>query len=241
VGTIPLLFPLVLMALLVMRQPDLGTAVFLVGSAGIALFIGGWPIRYFLFAGGTVLPAAGYFMSMKAYQLERITGFLAAWSDFDQAPYQMKQSLVSLGAGGFFGVGLGKGWQKLSFLPEANTDFVFAVVGEELGLVGTLGLMALWVGFYAVGLRLLRHCERHSFEYLAGFTLLTQLAMQAALNTAVVTAMVPPKGIPHPLLSYGGSNLVVSLLSIGIVVSLSRNSSGSDADVPAEGEPASAL
>jgi cell division protein FtsW len=222
-GTVPLLFPVLLMALLVMLQPDLGTAVFLAGGAVMALFVGGWPIRYFLLSGSIALPAVGYFISMKAYQLERITGFLAAWNDFDQAPYQMKQSLVSLGAGGFFGVGLGKGWQKLSFLPEANTDFVFAVVGEELGLLGTLSLMALWVGLYAVGLRLLRHRERQSFEYLAGFTLLTQLALQAALNIAVVTAMVPPKGIPHPLLSYGGSNLVVSLVSIGILFSLSRN------------------
>ena len=172
---------------------------------------------------------------MKAYQLERITGFLAAWNDLDQAPYQMKQSLVSLGAGGFFGVGLGKGWQKLSFLPEANTDFVFAVVGEELGLIGTVGLIMLWGSFYAVGLRLIRHHDRQSFEYLTGFTLLTQLVIQAALNIAVVTAMVPPKGIPHPFLSYGGSNLVVSLLSVGIVISLSRNGQNDNAVVLVEG------
>lgn len=131
---------------------------------------------------------------------------------------------MSLGAGGITGVGLGKGWQKLSFLPEANTDFVFAVIGEELGLVGTLGLAAVWIGLYVFGLRLLRHQPRDSFAYIAGFTLLTQLVLQAALNVAVVTAMVPPKGIPHPLLSYGGSNLVVSIVSLGIVLSLSRES-----------------
>jgi cell division protein FtsW len=160
-------------------------------------------------------------VSLKPYQMQRISGFLAAWTDLSQAPYQLQQSLMSLGAGGVTGVGIGRGWQKLSFLPEANTDFVFAVVGEELGLIGTLGLIAVWIGLYIAGLRTLRHLPRTGFEYAAGFTLLTQLVLQAALNVAVVTAMVPPKGIPHPLLSYGGSNLVVSIVSLGIVLSLS--------------------
>jgi cell division protein FtsW len=123
------------------------------------------------------------------------------------------------------GVGIGKGWQKLSFLPEANTDFVFAVVGEELGLVGTLALIAVWGGLYATGLRLLARRPRGSFERIAGGTLLTMLVVQAALNVAVVTAMVPPKGIPHPLISYGGSNLTVSLMSLGLILSLTCDDS----------------
>ena len=157
--------------------------------------------------------------------MQRITGFVTTWTDPSSAPYQVKQSLVSLGAGGFLGVGLGRGWQKLSFLPEANTDFVFAVLGEELGLLGTLGLLAIWGGVFACGIRLLRNLDRQGFEYIAAFTLLSQLLIQALLNMAVVTALLPPTGIPHPLLSYGGSNLVVSLVSIGIVVSLSRPAS----------------
>ena len=95
-------------------------------------------------------------------------------------------------------------------------------MGEELGLVGTLSLVVLWAGFYVSGVRLLAHLRRDSFEAIAGFTLLTQLALQAALNMSVVTALVPPKGIPHPLVSYGGSNLVVSIVSLGIILSLSR-------------------
>jgi cell division protein FtsW len=117
---------------------------------------------------------------------------------------------------------LGRGWQKLSFLPEANTDFVFAVIGEELGLIGTISLVALWCGLYLAGLRMLVQLDRQRFAFLASFTLLTQLTAQALLNVAVVTAMVPPKGISHPLISAGGSNLVASLLAIGIVISLSR-------------------
>jgi len=110
-------------------------------------------------------------------------------------------------------------------VPEANTDFVFAVVGEELGLLGTLGLIALWVGLFITGVRALSHLDRNSFEAIAGLTLLTQVVLQAALNVAIATGMVPPKGIPHPLLSYGGSNLVISLVSLGIVINFSRSQS----------------
>jgi len=223
--SMPVVLPIVLVVPLVMAQPDLGTAVFLAAGCVIALFVGGWPLRNFVLATALAVPALGYFIAKKPYQMKRITGFLSAWSDLNEAPYQLKQSLVTLGTGGLWGVGLGKGWQKLSFLPEANTDFVFAVVGEELGLVGTLSVVALWVGLYSTGLRLLRNLDRRSFQAIAGFTLLTQLVLQAALNVAVVTAMVPPKGIPHPLISYGGSNLVVSVVSLGIIISLSRTRS----------------
>lgn len=221
-GTIPVVLPIVIVVPLVLKQPDLGTALFLIVVSALTLFLGGWPIRNFVIAAGVAVPTFGYFFTMKSYQMARITGFLAAWSDFDKAPYQLKQSLVTLGTGGISGVGLGRGWQKLSFLPEANTDFVFAVVGEELGLIGTLGLIVLWSAIYYAGLRLLRRFHRQSFVYVFGITLLSQLVLQAALNVAVVTAMVPPKGIPHPLLSYGGSSLIVSIVSLGIVLGLSK-------------------
>jgi cell division protein FtsW len=127
-----------------------------------------------------------------------------------------------MGAGGLFGVGLGKGWQKLSFLPEANTDFVFSVVGEELGLVGTLSLLALWAALFWAGLAMLHSVRHDRFASSAGFALLTQMVLQALINMAVVTALIPPKGIPLPLVSYGGSSLVMNLASLGIMLSLSR-------------------
>lgn len=221
-GTLPILLPLVLVLPLVLRQPDLGTALFLATVAAIALFVGGWPIWKFAVGLAIAVPLAASQFALRPYQMQRITGFLAAWSDIDAAPYQLRQSLLTLGSGGTFGVGLGKGWQKLSYLPEANTDFVFAVIGEELGLVGTLGLLALWGGFVAAGLRMFRRHAADSFAYAAGVTLLLQLALQATLNAAVATGLVPTKGIPHPLISYGGSSLVVSLVAIGIIVSLSK-------------------
>lgn len=222
IGTAGLLWPTALVIPLVMLQPDFGTAVFLGGGTLLTLFVAGWPWRNFVLGLGATIPAVVCLGAMKPYQQRRIIGFLEAWADWDAAPYQIKQSLVTFGAGGLFGVGLGKGWQKLSFLPEANTDFIFSVIGEELGLVGTLGLMLLWCALYFTGLRMLSDLDNRSFEFLAGFTLLTQLAAQALLNVAVVTALVPPKGISHPLISVGGSNLVASLLAIGIVLSLSR-------------------
>ena len=221
-GIVPFLLTLLVSVPLVLIEPDLGTSLFLLLGAALVLFIGGWPLRNFLLGLVACLPIAFGALVMKPYQQRRITGFLESWANFEDAPYQLKQSLVTLGTGGLHGVGLGRGWQKLSFLPEANTDFVFAVIGEELGLIGTISLVALWCGLYLAGLRMLGQLDRQRFAFLASFTLLTQLTAQALLNVAVVTAMVPPKGISHPLISAGGSNLVASLLAIGIVISLSR-------------------
>ncbi len=217
----PLLVPVFVTAGLVMVEPDLGTAMFLVCCSAIALFVAGCPARFFAGAAALTIPAAGLVAALRPYQMRRLTGFLAAWSD-SQVPYQLDQSLVSMGAGGLFGVGLGKGWQKLSFLPEANTDFVFSVVGEELGLVGTFGLLVLWGAFFWAGLQLVRNVRQDRFATTASFTLLTQMVLQALINMAVVTALVPPKGIPLPLVSYGGSSLVMNLASLGIILSLTR-------------------
>jgi cell division protein FtsW len=221
-GTLPLVLPVAVVVPMVLVEPDLGTALFLACGAAIMLFVGGWPLRNFAIFTSLAAPAVLATVLQRSYQVERIEGFLRTLADWNQAPYHMKQSLVTLGAGGLWGTGLGRGYQKLSFLPEANTDFVFAVIGEELGLPGTICVLLLWLGVYATGLRLILRLPRGSFEYMAAFTLLTQLMVQVAINVAVVTAVVPPKGIPHPLLSYGGSNLVVSLAATGIVLGLSR-------------------
>lgn len=232
-GTLPLLFPIAVVFPLVLKQPDLGTSLFLAAGCSLVLFFGGWPIRNFVVGGMLAIPAAGGLLALKPYQAERITGFLATWVDIGTAPYQLKQSLVSMGVGGISGNGLGMGWQKLSFLPEANTDFVFAVVGEELGLIGTVGLVLIWSGLFLAGLKMMSQLPRESFAKIAACTLLTQLTLQAALNVAVVTAMVPPKGISHPLISYGGSSLVISLVTLGIVLSLTNDSARNEANAAA--------
>jgi cell division protein FtsW len=220
------ILPLVLVLPLVLREPDLGATVFLAIGFVIALFIGGWPLKYFVLSLGAVIPAAASLLILRPYQMQRITGFIAAWKDLSQAPWQIRQSLLSIGAGGLHGTGVGSGWQKLSYLPEANTDFVFAVIGEELGLAGTLTLVIVWMGVLMTGRAALQHLRRDSFAWILGNTLVIQIVLQALANVAVVTAMVPPKGVPHPFISYGGTNLLVNIVAVGIVVAMTRASDG---------------
>ena len=196
------------------------------------MFFGGWPIRNFVLGMTAAGAGAGYLVTTHSYRLRRISDFVSVWTDFDHSDaWQLRQSLITLCSGRFLGVGLGRGAQKLSFLPESNTDFVFAVVGEELGLAGTAGLALLWCGIFWSGVRLFRAYRTYSFASVVALTLLTQLVGQALLNAAVVTALVPTTGIPHPLVSYGGSSLVVSVVSLGIVVSLSRADADADRNV----------
>ncbi len=218
-----LLGPLAVIAALCILEPDLGSAVLLLTTGAIVLWSGGWPFRRMALAGLCCSPSLLGLFFLKPYQRQRLTGFVDVWTAPERAPYQIKQSLLSLGVGGWFGQGLGKGWQKLSFLPEANTDFVFAVVGEELGLVGTLGVAACWIGVYLTGMRLLSAKHPRSLSSIVGFTWLTMLVSQAALNICVVTALAPPKGVAHPLLSYGGTSLVVSIVIVGAFLGLTRD------------------
>jgi cell division protein FtsW len=214
------LIPIGVVSGLILLEPDLGTAVFIAGIGGLTLFLGGFPLRRFAVGLAALVPLAATMLWMKPYQMRRIEGFLQTWSNFQDAPYQVKQSLTTIGTGGLTGVGLGRGWQKLSFLPEANTDFVFSVVGEELGLIGTLTVMAAWVAILLTGMRLLRPFSMQNQRFVVGAVLLSQLVFQAAVNIAVVSAMLPPKGIAHPLLSAGGSSLVGSLLAVGVFLSM---------------------
>jgi cell division protein FtsW len=213
---------ILLSLLLIVAEPDLGTALFVGATGAMVLWLSGYPIRFFALAGGLAAPAALLLLALKPYQIARVRGFIATWTHPEDAPYQIQQSLTTLGVGGLSGVGLGRGWQKLSFLPEANTDFVFAVIGEELGLVGTLAVVALWSALYWTGSRLVRRLPEFSFERVLAMTLLLQLVLQAALNMAVVLALVPPKGISHPFISYGGSNLLVNVVAISMIVGLTR-------------------
>jgi cell division protein FtsW len=223
-STLPwMLWPPVIALPLVAKEPDLGATMFLGIGYLLTLFIGGWPFRYFLGCAVLVVPAVASLLILKPYQAQRISGFLAAWQDLNQAPWQVRQSLMSLGSGGLEGTGIGSGWQKLSYLPEANTDFVFAVIGEELGLIGTMTISFLWIAVFFAGTSILKPLPRTSFEWIFGTSLLMGILVQAMANIAVVTAMVPPKGVPHPFISYGGTNLLVSLTAVGLILGMSRS------------------
>jgi len=210
--------------LLIALQPDLGTAVLVFAIGGCFLFLSGWPWWLFAAGVGCFFPAVGLLMTYRPYQMARITAYLDALGQWELAQYQVKQSLLSLGAGGLWGTGLGSGLQKLSFLPESHTDFIFAVVGEELGLAGTCSLIGLWLILLVCGLRLVSRLADDPSRFALAGTLLLGIITQAAINVCVVTSLLPPKGISHPLLSYGGSNLLAVLLSFGLFLNLTRTS-----------------
>jgi cell division protein FtsW len=219
---IRLIGPLLGVFVLVVLEPDLGAATLLLSTGAVLIWSSGWPTRRIWGTLALGSPGLLGILFLKPYQWQRLTGFVDAWTAPERAPYQIKQSLLTLGLGGWSGTGLGRGWQKLSFLPEANTDFVFSVIGEELGLVGTLGVTSAWIGLYLVGTRLLYGVPVRSIQYRLGFTWLTMLVFQAALNICVVTALAPPKGVSHPLISYGGTSLVVSVTILGAFLGVTR-------------------
>jgi cell division protein FtsW len=208
---------------LVLLQPDLGTAVSLALLAGAMLFIAGTKVRLLAGIGAVGLVALLLLVGMKGYQVRRVTAFLNPAADRLGAGYQVHQSVISVGAGGETGRGLGEGRQKLFFLPYPYTDFVFAVIGEELGLLGTLAVAS---GFFVLLWRGLRAAARAPDPFgcylAAGVTIF--LVAQALINMGVVLGMLPAKGLPLPFVSYGGSSLVAGLAASGILLNISQYS-----------------
>ncbi len=213
---------LIVTPIIIATQPDLGTALLVFGTGACFLFLAGWPVRMFLLGGLSVLPALGMLMIYRPYQLTRIQNYIDSLGSWENAQYQIKQSLLTISSGGLWGTGPGRGLQKLSFLPESHTDFVFAVIGEELGLVGMLGVVALWSIILFCGMRLVLRIQHDRECFALAGTLLIGIIFQAVVNTAVVTSLLPPKGISHPLLSYGGSNLLTVLIAIAIILNLTN-------------------
>jgi len=208
-------------AALLLMQPDLGNAVVLVVLSAGLLFIAGTPWPRFVLPGiAGVLIVSAYVVN-NAYAWRRILGFLDPFREAQGAGWQLVQSYVAFGQGGFFGQGLGNGRQKLQYLPEVHTDFVLALVAEELGLVGVLlvlgGFAALWVA----GTRAARRATDR-FDLYVGFGMVTLLTIPAFLNASVVMGLVPTKGLTLPFLSYGRTSLVVSCFALGLLLGVAR-------------------
>jgi cell division protein FtsW len=208
-------------AALLLMQPDLGNAVVLVVLSAGLLFIAGTPWPRFVLPGiAGVLIVSAYVVN-NAYAWRRILGFLDPFREAQGAGWQLVQSYVAFGQGGFFGQGLGNGRQKLQYLPEVHTDFVLALVAEELGLVGVLlvlgGFAALWVA----GTRAARRATDR-FDLYVGFAMVTLLTIPAFLNASVVMGLVPTKGLTLPFLSYGRTSLVVSCFALGLLLGVAR-------------------
>lgn len=205
-------------------QPDFGSAMTFAGVAAILLFAGGANV---LHLGGTVLAALPLLylaVARSAYRSRRIFAFLDPWADAQGSGHQIIQSFLAFGSGGVIGRGLGEGRQKLFFLPERHSDFIYAVIGEELGLIGALVVLMLFLMILWRGIRIARLSGDVFSRMLAlGITLL--VCVQGLINMAVVTGLLPTKGIALPLVSYGGSSLVMTLGAIGVLLNISRETS----------------
>lgn len=217
----PALAPVLLFFGLIVLQPDLGTSVELVLIAAAVLFVAGLSPKW-LGAGALVALPALYLLVMRVgYRHDRILGFLNPEADPQGKGFQLLQSLIAVGSGGFSGVGLMESKQKLFYLPEAHTDFIFAVICEELGFLGALILIALFVLYTWRGLRA-AFAAPDRFGRLLALGITAMITSQALINFAVVLGMMPTKGIPLPFVSYGGSSLVVMLAATGVLLNISQ-------------------
>lgn len=226
-GLVPFLVIWSLVLIPIALQPDLSTAV-LIGLLGVMIvFAAGVRVSHFLLLGLLIVPFLQKQLAV-GFRGDRIEAFLNPAVDPSGAGFQVRQSLVALGSGGLTGVGIGEGRQKFGFLPEAHNDFIFAMIGEEWGLLGVLFLVALYMSIVLVGFRIASRAQDLFGELLAlGFTNL--IALQAVLHMSVGLGLLPPTGLSLPLVSWGRSNLVVTLAAMGVLISVARAAPGGKA------------
>jgi cell division protein FtsW len=209
-------------ALLVYLEPDFGSAIHIVLVAGAMAFLAGVPFRLFVIGGGIVLPVIAVGIASASYRLERIFAFLDPWAQRQGTGYQLIQSVIAVGSGGAVGRGFMRGEQKTSFLPYPYSDFIFGVVGEELGFIGASIVVALFLAFLWRGLRTAQRAPDLFGRLLAAGLSLT-IVSQAFINMSVVLGLAPTKGIPLPFFSAGGTSLVLCLFSVGLVLNVSQH------------------
>lgn len=221
-GFLPPLIVAAGLAGLVLAQPDLGACLTLMAVTFALLYLGGTRGRYLLAVAAAALPLLALAVWIAPYRLRRVAMFLDPWSDPRGGGFQIIQSWLALGSGGLVGLGIGESRQKLFYLPEAHTDFVFAVIGEELGFIGGLVVIGAFVVLIWRGLRVGLRAPDAFGAYLAfGITLL--VATQALINLAVVTGLLPTKGLPLPFVSFGGSALLTTLVATGVLLNISQH------------------
>jgi cell division protein FtsW len=206
---------------LIVMEPDLGTAVTLGLLLFLMLFVAGARPSHLALIGLAALPVVAFAVMGKEYRMRRLMTFLDPWADASKSGFQIIQSYIAFGSGQLWGRGLGESRQKLFYLPEAHTDFIFSVIGEEMGLLGALAVLALFAVIIMRGLRLAGRIEDPFSQHLT-FGLTTLLALQALIHMGVVMGLMPTKGLVLPFISYGGSAMVINLIEAGMLLSLSR-------------------
>jgi cell division protein FtsW len=220
-GILPVLFVLGAKVILILLQPDLGTAFALGAVVMIMLFIAGAPVKHLMFI---LLISSVFFyflISTSPYRRARIMAFINPWQEPRGVGFQIVQSNIALGSGGLFGKGLGHSYQKLFYLPAAHTDFIFSIIGEELGLLGTLSVCLLFFNLILQGFKVSRFAQDTFGNFLSlGITLV--IGLKAGINMGVACGILPTKGLPFPFISYGGSSLIFDLIGVGLILNISR-------------------
>jgi cell division protein FtsW len=207
---------------LVLKEPDFGAALFLTVMVFLLLFISGARVIYIASAFVLAAPVAAYFLMSAEYRYKRLMGFIRPWEDPTGTSFQIIQSFLSFGSGGLFGLGLGEGRQKLFFLPAPHTDFIFSIIGEELGLVGAMIVVLLFFILAFRGIQIGISIPDRFGSYLAlGITLM--ISLQAVINMGVVLGLLPTKGLTLPFVSYGGTSLIANFIGLGILLHLSTH------------------
>ena len=209
-----------LAALLLLLEPDFGATVVIIGTVLGMMYLGGVRFMQFIFFLGLFGVAAWLLVVSSPYRMERLTSFMNPWADPFDSGFQLTQSLIAIGTGGWFGTGLGGSVQKLFYLPESHTDFLFAILSEELGFIGVCAVIALYALLFYRSTRialLAEKCGNHFAAYIA-YGIGIWIAMQAVINMGVNMGMLPTKGLTLPLMSYGGSSLIVSCMAIGLLL-----------------------
>jgi cell division protein FtsW len=220
-GMIPPLVVLGLAAVPIVKQPDLGSALILVIIAFVMLFVGGARLTHLAGVGALAVPAVLGVILHAGYRSQRLLAFLHPWRDPRGSGFHIIQSLLAIGSGGLLGLGLGHSRQKFFYLPERHTDFIFAIIGEELGLVGSIVVIALFAALAIWGYRIATRCpDRYGALLVSGLT--TMLVGQAVLNIGVVSGSLPITGVPLPFISFGGSSLVLNDIAVGILLNVSQ-------------------
>lgn len=221
-GLLPVLLVIGVISGLILLEPDLGTVVVLGLVMGGLLFIGGARLSHLSTLALSAVPIGLALVLTSGYRRQRFMAFLEPWKDASDTGFQITQSFLAFGSGGLFGVGLGESKQKLFFLPEAHTDFVLALVGEELGFVGA-GIIVLCFALFAIRGFQISTRARIPFGRYLGIGITTLIGIQALINACVVTGLLPTKGLTLPFVSYGGSSLVISMTGVGILLNISRD------------------
>ncbi len=221
-GLLPYLAVVGSIVLLVLIEPDLGTAASIALTAIFLLFLGGLPYRYLLGLVLAALPVLYFLVVRFPYRLDRFLAYLYPERDPYGIGYQIRQSLIAVGSGGWSGLGYAEGKQKLFFLPEPHTDFIYAVVGEELGLLGCIAVVVLFGLFFWRAARISVRAQSPFGTYL-GLGIACMIVLQALVNMSVVVSLLPTKGLPLPFVSVGGSSMIMTMTAVGILLNISSH------------------